>query len=107
MRSSHLGLLSSLVALSVGALAACGGSQPGASSPSGSTVAAVSPDTPKDAPLTEAPKPPKATGNPFTGMKLWIDPESLSMLKANSLRKLQPWDPLGSGRIAISASRRS
>lgn len=90
MRSSHFGLLSSVVALSLCALAACGGSQPGASSPSGSTVTAVSPDGPKEEPLTEAPKPPKATGNPFTGMKLWIDPESLSMLKANSLRKSDP-----------------
>jgi endoglucanase len=90
MRSSHFGLMSSVVALSLGVLAACGGSHPEASSPSGSTVAAVSPDGPKEEPLTEAPKPPKATGNPFTGMKLWIDPESLAMLKANSLRKSDP-----------------
>ena len=43
-----------------------------------------------DAPLSEPPKPPRAEGNPFKGMKLWIDPESLSMLSANSLRKKEP-----------------
>src|SRR5258705_3871780 len=64
-------------------LAACAGSRADANVPSGSKAAA-------DEVLTEAPKPPKATGNPFAGMKLWVDPESLSMLTANSLRKKDP-----------------
>jgi endoglucanase len=78
--------LFSCLALSI---AACGGSQPEASAPtpdSGPPTPAVA----KEEPLTDAPKPPKAEGNPFKNMKLWIDPDSLSMLTANSLRKKDP-----------------
>lgn len=71
------------------ALAACGGSKPDATAPS-SPSTAVSPDGPAEPALTEAPKPPKATGNPFKGMKLWVDPESLAMLTATSLRTKEP-----------------
>ncbi len=71
------------------ALAACGGSKPGATAPS-SPSSAASPDGPSEPALAEAPKPPKATGNPFKGMKLWVDPESLSMLTATSLRTKEP-----------------
>jgi endoglucanase len=92
MSLSRLAQLSSVVSLALlGALAACGGSKPDANAPSSSGPStAVSPDAKDDEPLTEAPKPPKATDNPFKGMKLWVDPESLSMLTANSLRKKDP-----------------
>jgi endoglucanase len=83
---SRFSLCSSIALLS---LAACGGSQPEASTPS-SDSSSASAAKPAEAPITEAPKPPKAEGNPFKGMKLWVDPESLSMLSANSLRKKEP-----------------
>lgn len=88
---SRFSICSSIALLS---LAACGGSQPEASAPSSdssssSTPAAAS-AAPAAEPIAEAPKPPKATGNPFKDMKLWVDPESLSMLTANSMRKKDP-----------------
>lgn len=85
----RFGLLSCL-ALSI---AGCGGSQPEASAPAAESTPSASASAPakdKEEPLTEAPKPPKAEGNPFKNMKLWVDPESLSMLTANSLRKKDP-----------------
>jgi endoglucanase len=45
---------------------------------------------PDDAPITEAPKPPKAEGNPFKGVKLWIDPETNAALRAAALEQTQP-----------------
>jgi endoglucanase len=71
------------------ALSACAGPKSDAAAP-GAPSSAVSPDTPAQPAPTEAPKPPKATENPFKGMKLWVDPESLAMLTANSLRKKDP-----------------
>lgn len=83
--SSFLGSVCLLGSL---ALAACGASKPDAQAPSS---AAVGPDSNKaDEALTEAPKPPKAEGNPFKNMKLWVDPDSLAMLTANRLRKGEP-----------------
>lgn len=43
-----------------------------------------------DAPITDPPTPPKATGNPLKGIKLWIDPETNAALRANALEKTQP-----------------
>src|SRR4051812_36610420 len=86
---SRFGLFSSIVV----SLAACGGSQPEASAPSSSssTSSSTASNAPAaEEPLTDPPTPPKATGNPFKGMKLWVDPDSLSMLTANSLRKKEP-----------------
>jgi endoglucanase len=81
-------LLGSVCLLGSLALAACGASKPDAQAPSS---AAVGPDSKKaDEALTEAPKPPKAEGNPFKNMKLWVDPDSLAMLTANRLRKSEP-----------------
>lgn len=45
-----------------------------------------------DMPITDPPTPPKATGNPLKGVKLWVDPESLAMLRANALRSTRPAD---------------
>ena len=85
---SRFRLCSSIALLS---LAACGGAQPEASPPSSQSSASSTPSAPAvEEPITDAPKPPKAEGNPFKDMKLWIDPESLSMLTANSLRKKEP-----------------
>jgi len=77
----------------LGAFVACGGSQ--AQSPAGAPAnAAMSPSNdngpPDDAPITEAPTPPKATGNPLKGIKLWIDPETNAALRADALEKTQP-----------------
>jgi endoglucanase len=91
LRSSKVfGSLALVAACS--SLIACGGSKPEASSPSTDSSSASSSSSAPAAeePLTEAPKPPKAEGNPFKGMKLWVDPDSLSMLTANSLRKKDP-----------------
>lgn len=90
MTRSALFSVRSFMLASACALAACGGSHQDAAAPSSDSGAAVSSTPAADEPLTDAPKPPKASGNPFTGMKLWVDPESLSMLTANSLRKKDP-----------------
>lgn len=43
-----------------------------------------------DAPVTDPPVPPKPSGNPLVGAKLFVDPESLAMLQANKLRRTDP-----------------
>jgi len=48
------------------------------------------PGPPDDMPITESPTPPKATGNPLKGAKLWVDPETNAALRANALEKTQP-----------------
>jgi endoglucanase len=91
LRSSNL--FSSLALFAAcSSLVACGGSQLKAGAASSDSR---SPSTPADAsaaepPPTEAPKPPRAEGNPFKGMKLWVDPDSLAMLTASSLRETDP-----------------
>jgi endoglucanase len=65
-------------------VAACGGSRPEAASASPSASSKA------EERIAEAPKPPKAEGNPFKSMKLWVDPESLSMQAASSLRTKEP-----------------
>lgn len=70
------------------ALTGCAASQSDVSAPSAAQASSGVPAG--DAPLSEPPKPPRAEGNPFKGMKLWVDPESLSMLSASSLRKKEP-----------------
>src|SRR5688572_19870029 len=85
-------------ALGVLALAftvACGGgAQTGAPPTTGPASTALAPSNesgpPDDMPIVEAPKPPKATGNPLKGIKLWIDPETNAALRANALEKTQP-----------------
>jgi endoglucanase len=85
--------LSSVVV--VAALAGCGSqAETGAPPTTGPVSTALAPTNesgpPDDAPITEAPKPPKATGNPLKGVKLWIDPETNAALRANALEKTQP-----------------
>lgn len=73
-------------------LGACGGEgTPLANNPSGSTKKADGGGDPgDDFPITDPPKPPKATGNPLAGVKLWVDPSSNAMLRANSIRDKEP-----------------
>src|SRR6478735_5967458 len=62
-----------------------------ANNPSGSTGPKHKSDDPgDDGPLTPATQPPKATGNPLQGVKLWVDPNSNAMLRANSIRAKEP-----------------
>src|ERR1051325_473801 len=86
---SRFSLCSSIALFS---LVACGGTQPEPSTARSESSASSSSSAakPAEGPITDAPKPPKAAGNPFKDMKLWIDPESLSMLTANSFRKKDP-----------------
>jgi endoglucanase len=42
---------------------------------------------PDDAPITEAPAPASKPENPLKGAKLFVDPESLSMLQAKNMRR--------------------
>ncbi len=79
----------SCLALS-GALAACGGAKTEANTAGASDGPIVNPDERVEEKVVEAPKPPKATDNPFKGMKLWVDPDSLAMLTANKLRQSDP-----------------
>lgn len=73
-----------LLALAV--LPGCSGAKPAPATAPTSTVAAPA----DDAPISDAPKPPKAEGNPLKGAKLWVDPESLAQLRANALRTSEP-----------------
>jgi len=41
-------------------------------------------------PIVEPPDPPLTTGNPLAGAALFVDPESLAMLRANALRSEHP-----------------
>jgi endoglucanase len=41
-------------------------------------------------PITDPPAPSKATGNPLAGVKLWVDPSSNAMLRANAIRAKEP-----------------
>jgi len=52
---------------------------------SAATPASTQPD--HTAPITDAPVPPPVTANPLKGAKLFVDPESNVMAKANFLRK--------------------
>lgn len=75
------------------ALAACV-KRPEASQPQ-SSQSSASPgnqyqDPTENFPIDEAPKAVKVSGNPFVGVKLWVDPESLAMLRANALRGQEP-----------------
>ncbi|HEX3850317.1 MAG TPA: glycoside hydrolase family 6 protein [Polyangiaceae bacterium] len=40
--------------------------------------------------ITDPPAPSKATGNPLAGVKLWVDPSSNAMLRANAIRAKEP-----------------
>jgi endoglucanase len=87
--------LSSLVAVAVVAIAGCGSqAETGAPPTTGPASTALAPSNesgpPDDAPIVEAPKPPKAEGNPLKGVKLWIDPETNAALRADALEKTQP-----------------
>ena len=47
-------------------------------------------DPGEDGPISNPPQPPKATGNPIEGVKLWVDPNSNAMLRANAIRSKEP-----------------
>jgi endoglucanase len=81
---SRSALRGSLLALALGLFSGCG-----ASPPPGPNAADKAADA-DTAPLAEAPKPPKASGNPLKGAKLWVDPESLAKLRADAVRKTDP-----------------
>ncbi|MEI9939492.1 MAG: glycoside hydrolase family 6 protein [Pseudomonadota bacterium] len=91
----RLGFASCLIA-AASFLVACSPSEgtPLANNPSGSTSSAKAKpgggDPGDDGPITEATQPPKATGNPLEGVKLWVDPNSNVMLRANSIRAKEP-----------------
>ena len=88
---THRSLLRPLALLGlVAALVGCGGGSNGAASPGAGTTPADDNGPADDAPIVEAPTPPKATGNPLKGVKLWIDPETNAALRANALDKTQP-----------------
>lgn len=54
------------------------------------TAANTAKEPADDAPISEPPAPPKATGNPIKGVKLWVDPESLAALRAKAIRAQSP-----------------
>ena len=78
----------------LGACAAGGGDR--ANNPSGSTSGPpkgdpnANADPGDNSPLTEPPVPPKATGNPLVGIKLWVDPNTNATLRANTIRAKEP-----------------
>lgn len=54
----------------------------------------------KEGPITAPPVPQAVTENPLVGAKLFVDPESLAMLTANSLRTESPSEAATLDRIA-------
>lgn len=84
-------------ALGLVATLACGnkpefGAPPKTPPPANAVIPTNDQGPPDDMPIVEAPKPPKATGNPFVGVKLWVDPESLAALRAKALIGSRPAD---------------
>ncbi len=77
-------------------LSACTNAQDSAlaNNPSGSTSAAKPADgagDPGDSfAITDPPAASKVTGNPLSGVKLWVDPNSNAMLRANAIRAKEP-----------------
>jgi endoglucanase len=89
--STRFGAIARVFALSAAVLGF--GCQNGESAPPATAASTPSNSTngpADDAPLTDPPAPPKATGNPLQGVKLWVDPESLSALRANAIRASEP-----------------
>jgi endoglucanase len=85
LRLSSSAVRTAVFAMSLGLATACGGAaKPAATTPSGAS------EPSDNTPLTDPPKPPKATGNPLKGVKLWVDPESLAQARANALRPTEP-----------------
>ena len=87
------GLVASCLIAAASLLVACSPSEatPQANNPSGSTGAKHKSDDPgDDGPITPATQPPKASGNPLESVKLWVDPNSNAMLRANSIRAKEP-----------------
>jgi endoglucanase len=90
--SKRLGLAASCLMVAV-SLFACSPAEGGtsANNPSGSSGPKQKSDDPgDDGPISPATRPPKATGNPLQGVKLWVDPNSSAMLRANSIRAKEP-----------------
>lgn len=82
-------------ALALIACFACGnkpefGAPPKTPPPTNAVLPTNDSGPPDDMPITEAPTPPKATGNPFENIKLWVDPESLAVLRSNALMASRP-----------------
>ena len=66
---------------------------PLANNPAGAAAApkaAGAGDPGEDFPITNPSAPPKASGNPLANVKLWVDPSSNAMLRANSIRAKEP-----------------
>jgi len=80
----------------LGACASSSAGDPRANNPSGSTSGPpkadpnVNADPGDNGPISDPPEPPKATGNPLVGIKLWVDPNNNAMLRANSIRSKEP-----------------
>jgi len=77
-------------------LSACTNAEdsPLANNPSGSSATAKPADGAGDPgetfAITDPPAASKATGNPLAGVKLWVDPSSNAMLRANAIRAKEP-----------------
>jgi endoglucanase len=91
-----LGWLASCLLATAALLAACTQSEnPRANNPSGSTSgapkkAAGAADPGENFAISEPSKPAKASGNPLADAKLWVDPSSNAMLRANTIRAKEP-----------------
>lgn len=73
---------------SVVAFSACTPASGGANSEHAPREPETRPDP--NAPITEPPVPPPVTSNPLKGAKLFVDPQSNAMLRANSIRATDP-----------------
>jgi endoglucanase len=87
-RSRFAGLFSCFAVLST--LACSSAVHPSLSQEEATNEVAPVERPPADAPITEAPTPPKATGNPLAGKKLWVDTQSQAALRARALLATNP-----------------
>ena len=85
-RSSGLFLAASLAACSITAFTGC--TPKGGSSEHAPREADNRPDP--NAPIVEPPVPAPVTANPLLGAKLFVDPTSNAMLRANAIRQSEP-----------------
>jgi endoglucanase len=105
MNNAKFDLYKRLVAPAVAAMGiACAVACASGGSSGGAVSSAADPNAGRpdpNAPISEPPVPPPVTANPLKGAKLFVDPQSLAMLKANALRSTNPAEAALIDKIAV------
>lgn len=98
-RSSARWLFAVVAMVGLSTVAGCVRSEGGSSGEHPPVAATNRPDP--NAPIVEPPVPPPVTANPLLGAKLFVDPQSNAMLRANSLRQSNPEQAALLDKIAL------